>query len=116
MRRHRFATRGKRREVRTLMLNDSFQEGQAMHADYRVSLMGHGISRLELYADNRDRVRSTVRFDELWEQLHSGHYDHLWIDHPMPEDYTCGCGLYVHPAIRNPEAIHIPDCSYAEKA
>lgn len=35
-----------------------------------------------------------------------------WPD--MPLDYTCGCGLYVHPD--NPDskapAYHIPDCKY----
>jgi hypothetical protein len=30
----------------------------------------------------------------------------------MPEDYTCGCGLYVHPSRRNPDAVHISDCEY----
>lgn len=32
----------------------------------------------------------------------------------MPADYTCACGLYVHPSKRNPRAIHIKDCPYAE--
>jgi hypothetical protein len=34
---------------------------------------------------------------------------------PMPKDYTCHCGLYVHPSVRNPKAIHISDCPYAKK-
>lgn len=36
-----------------------------------------------------------------------------WPD--MPVDYTCGCGLYVHPASPyvNAAAIHIDDCPYA---
>ena len=34
---------------------------------------------------------------------------------PMPKDYTCHCGLYVHPSRRNPKAIHAPDCPYAKK-
>lgn len=34
---------------------------------------------------------------------------------PMPKDYTCHCGLYVHPSRRNPKAIHISDCPYAPK-
>lgn len=33
---------------------------------------------------------------------------------PMPEDYTCCCGLYVHPSKRNPAALHISDCPYKE--
>lgn len=28
-------------------------------------------------------------------------------------EYTCGCGLYVHPSRRNPAAIHIADCQFA---
>lgn len=32
---------------------------------------------------------------------------------PMPEDYTCHCGIYVHPTRRKPGAIHIADCPYA---
>lgn len=34
----------------------------------------------------------------------------IWPD--MPEDYTCGCGLYVHASRRNYDAIHIEDCKY----
>lgn len=34
---------------------------------------------------------------------------------PMPKDYTCHCGLYVHPSRRNPKAIHASDCPYAKK-
>jgi hypothetical protein len=34
---------------------------------------------------------------------------------PMPKDYTCHCGIAVHPSVRNPKAIHIPDCPYAKK-
>jgi hypothetical protein len=33
----------------------------------------------------------------------------------MPKDYTCHCGIHVHPSVRNPKAIHAPDCPYAEK-
>ena len=25
---------------------------------------------------------------------------------------TCGCGIYIHPAVRNHSAIHIEDCPY----
>ena len=36
------------------------------------------------------------------------------------EDYTCGCGIYVHPARRigrnMGQAIHISDCPYAAPA
>lgn len=32
---------------------------------------------------------------------------------PMPRDYTCHCGLAVHPQVRDRFAIHIPDCPYA---
>jgi len=42
------------------------------------------------------------------------HYDAVWVDAPMPVDYTCCCGLSVHPSKRNPEAIHISDCPYKE--
>jgi hypothetical protein len=31
---------------------------------------------------------------------------------PMPEDYTCGCGIYVHPSVRNLNDVHIADCPY----
>ncbi len=34
---------------------------------------------------------------------------------PMPKDYTCHCGIAVHPSVRDPKAIHIPDCPYAKK-
>jgi hypothetical protein len=34
---------------------------------------------------------------------------------PMPKDYTCHCGIYVHPSVRNPKAIHTSDCPYAKK-
>jgi hypothetical protein len=34
---------------------------------------------------------------------------------PMPKDYTCHCGIAVHPSVRNPKAIHTPDCPYAKK-
>lgn len=27
-------------------------------------------------------------------------------------DYTCHCGLYVHPSKRNPNAFHIKDCQF----
>lgn len=30
----------------------------------------------------------------------------------MPVDWTCACGLYVHPIRRNFSAIHMRDCSY----
>jgi len=43
------------------------------------------------------------------------HYDLIWVNEPMPEDWTCGCGLYVHPKRINPKAIHISDCQYAKK-
>lgn len=35
-----------------------------------------------------------------------------WPD--MPRDYTCSCGLYVHPDSPdlNPAAFHISDCPY----
>lgn len=35
-----------------------------------------------------------------------------WPD--MPLDYTCGCGLHVHPdySHTNPKAIHCSDCPY----
>jgi len=65
---HRFATRGKRKQVRDIMLNDSFQEGQRGWVDYRVSLLGLGISRLELYDDNRDEVTHRVQCGEAWDQ------------------------------------------------
>lgn len=32
----------------------------------------------------------------------------------MRKDYTCGCGLYVHPEVRE-LAWHIPDCEYYSK-
>lgn len=40
------------------------------------------------------------------------HFDKIWVNHPMPEDYTCGCGLYVHPTQIEPAAIHCSDCDY----
>lgn len=40
------------------------------------------------------------------------YFDDLWLDVPMPEDYTCGCGLFVHPIRRNYNAIHCKDCMY----
>jgi hypothetical protein len=45
------------------------------------------------------------------------HYDSIWRDVPMPIDYTCHCGLHVHPEhpLTSPAAIHIPDCPYAPK-
>lgn len=38
--------------------------------------------------------------------------DPVWQDFPMPEDYTCQCGNYVHPTRRNLEAFHTSDCPY----
>lgn len=38
--------------------------------------------------------------------------DPIWDTTPMPESYTCGCGIYVHPSRRNLKAIHIDDCCY----
>ena len=40
------------------------------------------------------------------------HYDQIWKNYPMPVDYTCSCGLYVHPSERIADAIHISDCPY----
>jgi hypothetical protein len=34
---------------------------------------------------------------------------------PMPKDYTCPCGIYVHPSVAKPGAIHDEDCPYAEQ-
>ena len=41
-----------------------------------------------------------------------GPYEYSYV---MGEAYTCGCGIYVHPTRRNPDAIHIPDCDYFKK-
>lgn len=38
--------------------------------------------------------------------------DPVWKYYPMPEDYTCQCGNYVHPTRRNLKAFHTPDCPY----
>jgi hypothetical protein len=38
--------------------------------------------------------------------------DPIWVKVPMPEDFTCCCGLSVHPSKRNPKAIHCKDCPY----
>lgn len=37
-----------------------------------------------------------------------------WLD--QNPEYTCGCGIYVHPSRINPNAIHIPDCPFAREA
>jgi len=51
------------------------------------------------------------RFNDLLEEK-----DPVWNKGtPMPKDYTCGCGIHVHPSVRKPGAIHIPDCPYAKK-
>jgi hypothetical protein len=34
---------------------------------------------------------------------------------PMPKDYTCHCGIHVHPSVKKPGAIHAKDCPYAKK-
>jgi hypothetical protein len=34
---------------------------------------------------------------------------------PMPESYTCCCGIHVHPSRVKPGAIHMSDCPYAVK-
>jgi hypothetical protein len=34
---------------------------------------------------------------------------------PMPKDYTCSCGIHVHPSVSKPNAIHTKDCPYAKK-
>ena len=39
----------------------------------------------------------------------------IWKDYPMPESYTCGCGIYVHPNVIQPGAIHCSDCLYVEE-
>ena len=36
---------------------------------------------------------------------------HPWPN--LPESFTCGCGIYVHPTKRNPEAIHVKGCPYS---
>lgn len=30
----------------------------------------------------------------------------------MSKDRTCGCGLYIYPTQRNPDAIHCSDCPH----
>ena len=40
------------------------------------------------------------------------HFDAVWVTEPMLLDYTCGCGIYVHPLKHNLKAIHIADCPY----
>lgn len=40
------------------------------------------------------------------------YYDKVWTSVPMPVDYTCSCGIYVHPCVKNPKAIHCRDCYY----
>lgn len=44
----------------------------------------------------------------------SPHYDSIWRFTPMPEDWTCGCGIYVHPTRLNAEAIHCSGCPYGK--
>lgn len=34
---------------------------------------------------------------------------------PMPKNYTCPCGIHVHPSVKKPGAIHAKDCPYAKK-
>lgn len=41
------------------------------------------------------------------------HYDGIWKTTPMPESYTCHCGIAVHPSKRSPDAVHTNDCPYA---
>lgn len=43
------------------------------------------------------------------------YFDQVWVNTPMPKDYTCSCGLYVHPSKRNPRAIHMESCAYCMK-
>lgn len=46
----------------------------------------------------------------------SGEKDPIWNKGtPMPKDYTCPCGIHVHPSVKKPGAIHAKDCPYAEK-
>lgn len=40
------------------------------------------------------------------------HYDAQWRAAPMPPDYTCPCGIHVHPTRVKPGAVHINDCPY----
>lgn len=46
---------------------------------------------------------------------HADPKDPVWHSVPMPEDYTCHCGIYVHPTRRNDKALHIADCPYAPR-
>lgn len=53
----------------------------------------------------KDRVLCIAKTDKPY-------FDSKWKNVPMPEDFTCSCGLYVHPLKRDWTAIHINDCFY----
>ena len=42
-----------------------------------------------------------------------GFPERVWTEVPMPEDYTCCCGLSVHPTKRNWSALHILECPHS---
>ena len=75
---------------------------------------GSGVARGQYDHDDFDIPDK----DDMYEGVAEGseEKDPVWNKGtPMTKDYTCHCGLYVHPSRRNPKAIHTSDCPYAKK-
>ena len=69
------------------------------------------------YGKTKDEMRKSLKQNpEQRKEIAEGSEDPVWNKGTsMPKDYTCHCGLYVHPSRRNPKAIHTSDCPYAKK-
>jgi hypothetical protein len=78
-------------------------------------------AQINSWADSYDRALDTLEreLDGVEQGVSEGNTeekDPVWNKGtPMPLDYTCHCGLYVHPRRRKPDARHISDCPYAKK-
>jgi hypothetical protein len=78
---------------------------------YQLSFELKNTDKLKSDMAKREHMKKQDRIAESKEEK-----DPIWNKGtPMPKDYTCHCGIHVHPSVRNPKAIHTPDCPYAKK-
>lgn len=73
---------------------------------YRKLPVKHGLKssayfRKDTFSRTFPRAAAVIDIDPVWKKV------------PMPEHYTCPCGLPVHPSVRNSLDLHIPDCPYS---
>lgn len=99
--------------------------------DDKAGIAAYRSEQRQIACDKRDaetllqavRWRESITADMLQEAFKhsfSGRLELvlLWPELPAysSDDYTCHCGCYVHPKHRNPKAVHIADCPYANPA